>query len=168
MVLWAQRDPFYYLANYITIYFFLGLFALTNYAVSRADFGTRAMILLLVFLSSVAFKAVIAANCPRTAFPTLLDWYALFMKSFLGIILLENYTAATCTNCSDNSEQIFYGLWFGLWIAVHLIIGAGSHLNWFSLSWDAVRQRQDLQGAHYVSSETGTFFLAGEPSFKSL
>jgi hypothetical protein len=168
VMLWATRNPLYYLLNYMSLYFSLGLLALTTYAVPRVDFGGRVLISLLLLLIAVAFKAVIAAYVPPTPYLTFLDIYAIFVKIFIGIVILENYTATTCTSCSDDAEQTFFGVFFALWIASHTAILAAAYLGWLTPTWETVRQSQERQGSAYVSNDVGTFFLSEKGAYKLL
>jgi hypothetical protein len=162
VMVWASRNPLYYILNYLSVYFALVIMAFTTYAVPRTDFGARAGVSLTLLLITVAFRFVVNANVPSTTYLTLLDVYGLIAKSFIGIVVLENYTAATCTSCSDSSEQSFFAVFFSLWIGFHGLILIGAIMGWLSLPWDVVRDRQNAEGNHYVSNEPGTFHLDGE------
>lgn len=168
VMLWAARDATYYLVNYMSLYFALGLLALTTYAVNRYDFGTRMTINVLLLLIAVAFKAVITAFVPPMPYLTYLDFYAIFTKLFIGIVILENYVADTCTTCTDSAEQNFFGVFFALWIAAHGGVIIAALMGWLTPTWETVRQRQEIQGSAYVANDVGTFFLSEQGAYKLL
>jgi len=140
----AQRDPNYYLMNYILVMFFVVLSNVSCIAMDPADAtGDRLAVSTTLLLTSVAFKFVLAESLPQVGYQTWMDmyimggfiylmvgalWNIVCTPRFLcmGHIMNQNEQAAQCmedslagANAADAWFQLIFAL---LWFLLHAVI----------------------------------------------
>lgn len=83
----ASRRPEYFVYNYIIVNFLIVLVSFTAFALEFDDLESRLAVSLMVLLSAVAFKQLIAERLPDLPYLTKIDAFCIF-----GILLLVLHT----------------------------------------------------------------------------
>ena len=103
VVLLFERNPRFFVVNYILLLGAITSLACLAWAISWNEVNDRLAVDLTLLLTSVAFKQVLAGTVPPISYLTLLDWYALCS---LGFLLLATFMHAALgfltSGCDDD------------------------------------------------------------------
>ncbi|GBG29971.1 Betaine receptor acr-23 [Hondaea fermentalgiana] len=98
----AERNPIYYLNNYVVVMYIIVLLNIGNMALSLTEqVGERLAASLTLLLSAVAFKFVLGSTLPKVAYSTWADAYVRISFITLFIGCAENFFAAPKVWCSS-------------------------------------------------------------------
>ncbi|CAE7709393.1 unnamed protein product [Symbiodinium necroappetens] len=98
-----QRIPSFYMCNILLPMFALVCLSAASMAIPNDLIGDRLSTSVMLILTAVAFKFIIAQMVPKIGYNTGLDWYVLVCWFFLGLIVAENCLA---THHLHNTELV--------------------------------------------------------------
>jgi len=101
----AERDPKYYLFNYILVMYIIVVLNVLNFIVSVSLMGERSAASLTILLATVAFKFVLGSSLPKIGYSTVADVYVRvsFLTLFVGCF--ENFFVAPKLYCIQEYFQ---------------------------------------------------------------
>eukprot|EP01031_Cornospumella_fuschlensis_P027817 gene27817-33593_t len=171
IIVYLSRNPSFYVWNFISVYFVIGLLSLTSAVIPYSSFSERSSITLTLLLTSVAFKFVAAAYIPIVPYITFLDGYILSGIFLIAAVSFENVIVCLVTTQDDGSvvptnweesakyiDRIVYCVLFSIWVAAYLVILFGAYrLKLLTKSLDRVKREDDADEYFYRAQRAGTF-----------
>jgi len=171
LTIMAERNPLYYLNNYVLVLFVIVMLNVCNMALSIVDsVGERLAASLTLLLAGVAFKSVLSEMLPRVAYSTWADAYVrvAFLTLFFGSIesfvaspriwcLSEYFSAGDPTAvllsvdiCIEKKQlaatqfDLIFQLVYGVWWILCNLIAAiiCLHPTLVQQTWDTVLENQ--------------------------
>ncbi|KAH3744552.1 hypothetical protein Pelo_14066 [Pelomyxa schiedti] len=140
----VERLSTYFMWNVVFVMLLIVSMSFIAWCLDPTEGGDRLGINLTLLLTAVAYKYVIGAYLPKTAYLTILDYYILSAFVLLIIIIVENGIAAAVsepTNAElDKWSEIIL---IPVWMLLNIVIVAGSIFGFFNQSWEAVDASQD-------------------------
>ena len=125
----VRRRAGYYVQSVFFPIFIISSLTGLAYTISAEpdDRGMRIQVILLLFLTSIAFKFYVADNLPKIAYSTLCDGYVLCALVFQATIAIEVGMVGAALGDHDLKRQVdieywFLGILFILWTLFHIAI----------------------------------------------